>query len=154
MYNFYQMQFASVGTLSVKMSDDPVQLKVLKTHEESLIGLMKGSIDRIKLQLHAEGMLTDLNIDQKFAVLSTMNRMQKVLEFVLTQMTEESEKKSKETFDHFLETLDEDLAWENLKENLGKSLCKCTVCLMLRSKCTYVQEYPGIDLLVTWLIQL
>ena len=123
---FYHMQFASIDTLSIKMANDPVELMALEKHEKDLIGLMKGSIDRIKLHLHAQGMLPDLNIEEGFEILSTMKRMQKVLEFVLMQMKEESEEKSKETFDHFLDTLDEELAWENLKNDLRKSSCKCT----------------------------
>ena len=117
------MQFASIGTLLVKMSSEPSELIVLRRHQDSLTRLMKGSIDRIKQRLFSKGMLSDSDIDDQYEILSKMERMRKVLMSLREQMKEESEEESKRIFDKFLDILDEEAAWGNLK----KSLCKCAV---------------------------
>lgn len=105
-----------------KMSDDPIELEVLKRHEDRLIGLMQRSIHRVKLELFANGMLETDDIAEEHKIPSEMTRMQKVLMFILTRMTEESEEESRRTFYNFLSTLRQQPSWNYLRD----SLCKCT----------------------------
>ena len=123
------MQFASSGTLSTKMASIPIELMVLKNRETELTDLMQTTIDSVKRELFAKGMIDRTNIAEEYETLSKKTRMSNVLEFILTQMTKESEDESRKTFDNFLETLAEELCWDYLRN----SLCKCpfntTVCL-------------------------
>ena len=106
------------------MSDqqaDPIELMVIKKHEQALIDLMSTTIDDIKLNLHCKDLLANIDIDQEYKELTEKNRMRKVLSFVQMLINrEETEEKAKEIFDKFLEALREEGAWDGLRDRLCK----------------------------------
>ena len=110
------------------MSDNsasPIELMVLKIHEEELTDLMQTTIDSVKRSLFAKGLLARTNIAEEHRLLSKESRMESILEFVLILMEKESEEKSRQIFHNFLLALGDQPAWESLKDSLCKLMFQC-----------------------------